>query len=68
MKIKHNIKLFEAFAGIGATYKALKNISNQMNWSIQSVGIVEWFVPAIIGYQLIHYGEPNIDITHTHTC
>ena len=65
-KPKYTVKLFEAFAGIGATYKALKNIANEMNWNIESVGIIEWFIPAIIGYQLIHFGEPQ-DITHTHT-
>ena len=65
-KPKYTVKLFEAFAGIGATYKALKNIANEMNWNIESVGIIEWFIPAIIGYHLIHFGEPQ-DITHTHT-
>lgn len=65
-KPKYTVKLFEAFAGIGATYKALKNIADEMNWNIESVGIIEWFIPAIIGYQLIHFGEPQ-DITHTHT-
>lgn len=51
------ITLFEAFAGIGAQHKALKNISNEMGWKIESVGIVEWFIPAIIAYQSIHYDK-----------
>lgn len=54
------IKLFEAFAGIGAQHKALKNIAKAQNWEIKSVGIIEWFIPAIIAYQLIHFGKPNI--------
>lgn len=57
MSNKKTIKLFEAFAGIGAQHKALKNISNEMGWNIQSVGIVEWFIPAIIAYQSIHYPD-----------
>ncbi|MGL5617715.1 MAG: DNA (cytosine-5-)-methyltransferase [Metamycoplasmataceae bacterium] len=54
---KNNIKeinLFEAFAGIGSQYKALKNISSSMNWDVKVVGIVEWFVDAIIAYEAIH--------------
>ncbi len=30
-----------------------------MNWNVESVGIVEWFIPAIIGYQAIHYNNPT---------
>ncbi|MGL5590872.1 MAG: hypothetical protein ACRDCH_02270, partial [Metamycoplasmataceae bacterium] len=47
------IKLFEAFAGIGSQYKALKNIAPSKNWNIEVVGIVEWFVDAIIAYEAI---------------
>lgn len=54
------IKLFEAFAGIGSQYKALKNIAPKMNWEIEPVGIVEWFVPAIIAYQAIHHFPQRI--------
>lgn len=54
MKNKQEVKLFEAFAGIGSQYKALKNIANKMNWTIKHVGMVEWFVDAIIGYVAIH--------------
>ncbi|MGL4951119.1 MAG: DNA (cytosine-5-)-methyltransferase [Mycoplasma sp.] len=53
--MKKEIKLFEAFAGIGTQYQALKNISKEKNWEIKTVGIVEWFIPAIIGYQAIHH-------------
>lgn len=55
--IRKKIKIFEAFAGIGAQYKALKNISDEMNWEPISSGIIEWFIPAIIGYQAIHYNN-----------
>ena len=51
------INLLEAFAGIGSQYKALKNISNEMGWKINHVGMVEWYVYAIMGYICIH--DPN---------
>lgn len=54
------IRLFEAFAGIGAQYQALKNISIKKNWNIKPVGIIEWFIPAIIAYQAIHYKQNKI--------
>lgn len=51
---KVKIKLFEAFAGIGSQYSALKNISKIKNWDIEHIGMVEWFVDAIIAYVAIH--------------
>lgn len=48
------IRLFEAFAGIGSQYKALKNISKIKKWNIEHAGMVEWYVDAIIGYINIH--------------
>lgn len=54
MNEKKEIKIFEAFAGIGSQYKALKNIAKKMNWKIIHVGMVEWYVDAIIGYVAIH--------------
>lgn len=54
MKKTKEIKIFEAFAGIGSQFKALKNISKSMNWTIKHVGMVEWFVDAIIAYVAIH--------------
>ena len=53
------INLFEAFAGIGSQHMALKNISNSMNWNINVVGIVEWFIDAIIAYEAIHNPPPK---------
>lgn len=55
---KQEIRLFEAFAGIGSQFQALKNISEDKDWVINSVGIIEWFIPAIIAYNAIHY-TPN---------
>lgn len=52
--VEKEIKLFEAFAGIGSQHKALNNISKKMNWTIKSVGIIEWFVPAICAYVELH--------------
>lgn len=48
------IKLFEAFAGIGSQYRSLKNISKQKKWKIIVVGIIEWYINAIIIYVIIH--------------
>lgn len=46
------LRIFEAFAGIGAQRKALENIGKKY----EVVGMAEWFVPAIISYQAIHNG------------
>ncbi|MGL4342943.1 MAG: DNA (cytosine-5-)-methyltransferase, partial [Metamycoplasmataceae bacterium] len=54
------INLFEAFSGIGAQNLALKNISKKMKWKINNVGIIEWFIDAIIAYESIHNPIKNI--------
>jgi len=51
------IKIFEAFAGIGTQRKALDNIAKSKNWKITSVGIIEWYVDAIIGYINLHHSK-----------
>ncbi|WP_051449503.1 DNA (cytosine-5-)-methyltransferase N-terminal subunit [Mycoplasmopsis cricetuli] len=53
--IKTEIKLFEAFAGIGSQYQALKNIAKKYNFKITSLGIIEWYINAIVAYQVIHH-------------
>ncbi len=58
---RKNITLYEAFAGIGSQYKALKNISSEMNWNVKLVGMIEWFIPAIIAHYAIHFGVPNVE-------
>lgn len=50
------IKLFETFAGIGSQYQALKNIAKTFDLNVVSLGAVEWYIDAIISYQIIHYG------------
>lgn len=50
-----NINLFEAFSGIGSQHLALNNISKAKNWNINVVGIVEWFIDAIVAYESIHH-------------
>lgn len=47
------LRVFEAFAGIGAQATALE----RLNANFEIVGISEWMVDAIIGYDAIHY--PN---------
>lgn len=58
-----NIKIFEAFAGIGSQFKALKNIARQRQWNIIHSGMIEWYVDAIIAYVAIHAPEfkPKIE-------
>lgn len=47
---KKKLRVFEAFAGIGAQHAALKRLG--LNFEI--VGISEWFVNALICYTAIH--------------
>lgn len=49
------IRVFEAFAGIGAQNAALKK--SNINYEI--IGISEWFINALLAYDAIHYyNEP----------
>ena len=61
-------KVFECFAGIGAQNRAMKNLfstdfllnkfkidNTSINYEV--VGTSEWFIDAIIGYDLIHHGS-----------
>lgn len=48
---KKKLKVFEAFAGIGAQHAALK----RLNINYEIVGISEWFVNALLAYDAIHY-------------
>lgn len=56
MKSKEKLRVFEAFAGIGAQHSALKNLN--INYEI--VGVSEWFINAIKCYDCIH-SEQKID-------
>ena len=51
------LKVFEAFAGIGAQASALK----RLNIDYEVVGISEWFIDAILCYdQIQNDGKPEI--------
>lgn len=53
------LKVFEAFAGIGAQASALK----RLNLNYEIVGISEWFTEAILCYDQIQYdGKPEIEL------
>lgn len=53
------LRVFEAFAGIGAQHSALK----RANVNYEVVGISEWFINALLTYDAIHNNEEeNIDI------
>ena len=53
------LKVFEAFAGIGAQASALK----RLNIDYEIVGISEWFIEAILCYdQIQNDGKPEIEL------
>lgn len=51
--MKRKLRVFEAFAGIGAQHSALE----RTNLNYEVVGISEWFINAILAYDAIH--KPN---------
>jgi len=53
MKTEKTLRVFEAFAGIGAQATALK----RLNANCEIVGISEWYINAIICYDAIHHRE-----------
>lgn len=55
------IKLFEAFAGIGSQRKALHNLEDK-DFKVKTVGISEWDIDAVISYDAIHNGLKSISI------
>lgn len=52
------IRVFEAFSGIGAQAKALKNI----NANYEIVATCDWFINAILAYDAIHCGDIEINV------
>lgn len=60
--MKKEIVLYEAFAGIGAQWKALKNLSEKLNIKVTNIGSCEWYIDALISYISIHYGILNSEI------
>ena len=49
------LRVFEAFAGIGAQHSALK----RTNINFEIVGISEWFINALLTYDAIHSSEDD---------
>ncbi|WP_256998453.1 DNA (cytosine-5-)-methyltransferase N-terminal subunit [Mesomycoplasma ovipneumoniae] len=49
------ITIFEAFAGLGSQLRALKLVGKTLNFEVESLGIIEWYIHAIISYQIINY-------------
>lgn len=57
--MKEKLRVFEAFAGIGAQSSALK----RLNINYEIVGISEWFIEAILCYdQIQNDGKPEIKL------
>ena len=50
------LRVFEAFAGIGAQAAALK----RMNINYEIVGISDWFIDAIECYAAIHCSDKEV--------
>lgn len=57
-KNKKPLRVFEAFAGIGAQASALE----RMNINYEIVGISEWFIDAIECYAAIHCNDVEVDV------
>lgn len=57
-KSKKKLRVFEAFAGIGAQASALK----RMNINYEIVGISDWFIDAIECYAAIHCKEKKVTV------
>ena len=55
---KQRLRVFEAFAGIGAQASAL----SRMNINYEIVGISDWFVDAIECYAAIHCSDVKVDM------
>lgn len=55
---KKPLRVFEAFAGIGAQSVALR----RANINFVNVGISEWFINAILAYDAINHSEETIKI------
>ena len=58
MEEQKKLRVFEAFAGIGAQASALK----RMNINYEIVGISEWFIDAIECYAAIHCKNVKVDV------
>lgn len=51
-----DLKIFECFAGIGSQVRALHNLKNNIeDLDVKVFGTSEWYIDAIIGYDLIHH-------------
>lgn len=63
-----NLNILECFAGIGSQYRALENLKNQNiveDLELKLFGTSEWFIDAIIGYDLIHNSNiKDIDLVN----
>ena len=50
------LRVVESFSGIGSQVKALKNIGVEH----EIVATIDWDINAIIAYDIIHNGKPNL--------
>ena len=57
-KDNHTLRVFEAFAGIGAQASAL----DRMGINYKIVGISEWFIDAIECYAAIHCDNVEVEM------
>ena len=52
---EREIKLFEAFSGIGSQFHSLKYIANLFGYKVKLVGQFEWYIDAIIAYEILNH-------------
>ena len=57
------IKVFETFSGLGAQHKALSNLKKKNVLDFQIAATSEWYIPAIIAYNGIHYKGKGVKKT-----
>ena len=55
------IHIYEAFSGIGSQIRALQKIFGKSK--IKSVGCVDWFIDAIVGYSALNFKNNKYDNT-----
>ena len=61
---KKCLRVFEAFAGIGAQASAL----SRMNIKYEIVGISDWYVDAIECYAAMHCGNKTVQMLNLNLC
>ncbi|VEU66210.1 Modification methylase BanI [Mesomycoplasma conjunctivae] len=65
MTNKKHLTIFEAFAGYGSQYLALKKEAEDYKIKVDSLGMIEWYIPAIKAYTHLHDLNYFLDYSYT---